>query len=125
MIIGGTRTERSQGAYAFDMEGLDSVQFGNAPSPADPTGLAVVPPFDQIASAAYGAQLIETYWASLLRDVAFTDYATNATAIAAAAELTTLPDYRGQETALGTSLPICCSAAISPGKRLVRTCRSS
>ena len=106
MIIGGTRTENGpQGAYAFDMEGLDSVQFGNAPSPADLTGLAVVPPFDQIASAAYGAQLIETYWASLLRDVAFTDYATNATAIAAAAELTTLPDYRGPRDILGNVTP--------------------
>ncbi len=106
MIIGGTRTENGpQGAYAFDMEGLDSVQFGNAPSPADLTGLAVVPPFDQIASAAYGAQLIETYWASLLRDVAFTDYATNATAIAAAAELTTLPDYRGPRDSLGNVTP--------------------
>jgi len=106
MIIGGTRTQNDpQGAYAFDMEGLDSVQFGNAPSPGDPTGLPVVPPFDQIASAAYGAQLIETYWASLLRDVAFTDYATNATAIAAAAELTTLPDYRGPRDSLGNVTP--------------------
>jgi hypothetical protein len=61
----------------------------------------VVPPFDQIASAAYGAQLVEIYWASLLRDVAFTDYATNATAIAAAAELTTLPSYRGPRDSHG------------------------
>jgi hypothetical protein len=96
IILGGTRTLNGpQGAYAFDMEGLDSVQFGNAPSPGDPTGLPVVPPFDQISSAAYGAQLIELYWASLLRDVAFTDYATNATAAAAAAELTAQPAYRG------------------------------
>ena len=106
MIIGGTRTQNDpQGAYAFDMEGLDSVQFGNAPSPGDPTGLPVVPPFDQIASAAYGAQLIEMYWASLLRDVAFTDYPTNATAIAAAAELTTLPDYRGPRDSHGNVTP--------------------
>jgi len=106
MIIGGTRTQNGpQGAYAFDMEGLDSVQFGNAPSPGDPTGLSVVPPFDQIASAAYGAQLVEMYWASLLRDVAFTDYATNATAIAAAAELTSLPDYRGPRDSHGNVTP--------------------
>jgi hypothetical protein len=106
IVIGGTRTLNGpQGAYAFDMEGLDSVQFGNAPSPGDPTGLPVVPPFDQIASAAYGAQLIELYWASLLRDVAFTDYATNATAIAAAAELTTLPDYRGPRDSHGNVTP--------------------
>jgi hypothetical protein len=106
IIIGGTRTLNGpQGAYAFDMEGLDSVQFGNAPSPGDPTGLPVVPPFDQISSAAYGAQLIEMYWASLLRDVAFTDYTTNATAGAAAAELTTLPDYRGPRDSSGNVTP--------------------
>jgi hypothetical protein len=106
ITIGGTRTLNGpQGAYAYDMEGLDSVQFGNAPSPGDPTGLPVVPAFDQISSAAYGAQLIELYWASLLRDVAFTDYPTNATAIAAAAELTTLPDYRGPRDILGNVTP--------------------
>ena len=106
IIIGGTRTLNGpQGAYAFDMEGLDSVQFGNAPSPGDPTGLPVVPPFDQISSAAYGAQLVEMYWASLLRDVAFTDYTTNATAVAAAAELTTMPDYRGPRDSNGNVTP--------------------
>jgi len=102
IIIGGTRTLNGpQGAYAYDMEGLDSVQFGNAPSPGDPTGFPVVPPFDQISSAAYGAQLIELYWASRLRDVAFTDYATNATAIAAAAELTAQSAYRGPRDSNG------------------------
>jgi hypothetical protein len=106
ITLGGTRTLNGpQGAYAYDMEGLDSVQFGNAPSPGDLTGLPVVPAFDQISSAAYGAQLIELYWASLLRDVAFTDYPTNATAIAAAAELTTLPDYRGPRDILGNVTP--------------------
>ncbi len=106
MIIGGTRTQNGpQGAYAFDMEGLDSVQFGNAPSPGDPTGLPVVPPFDKIASPAYGAQLAEMYWASLLRDVAFTDYAANATASAAAAELTSMPGYRGPKDIGGNVTP--------------------
>src|SRR5258706_8405773 len=37
MIIGGTRTQNGiQASYAFDMQGLDAVQFGNAPSPDDP-----------------------------------------------------------------------------------------
>jgi hypothetical protein len=102
IIIGGTRTQNGpQGSYCYDMEGLDSVQFGNAPSAGDPTGLPVVPPFDQISSAAYGAQLAEMYWASLLRDVAFTDYASNAIAVAAAGELTTMPGYRGPKDNLG------------------------
>jgi hypothetical protein len=119
IIIGGTRTQNGpQGSYCYDMEGLDSVQFGNAPSPGDPTGLPVVPPFDQIASAAYGAQLVEMYWASLLRDVAFTDYATNATAIAAAAELTTLPDYRGPRDSHGNVTPDLLFRGTFPGETL-------
>jgi hypothetical protein len=102
IIIGGTRTQNGpQGAYVFDMEGLDSSQFGNAPTPGDPTGLPVVPPFDQINSANYGTQLVEMYWASLLRDVAFTDYGNNATANAAAAELTSMPTYRGPRDSNG------------------------
>jgi hypothetical protein len=106
IIIGGTRTQNGpQGSYAFDLEGLDSVQFGNAPSPGDPTGLPVVPPFDQIASPEYGAQLAELYWASLLYDVAFTDYPINATAAAAAAELTTLSGYRGPRDTHGKVTP--------------------
>jgi hypothetical protein len=119
IIIGGTRTQNGpQGSYCFDMEGLDSVQFGNAPSPRDPTGLPVVPPFDQIASAEYGAQLAEMYWASLLRDVAFTDYATNATAIAAAAELTSLPGYRGPRGGNGNVTPDLLFRGTFPGETI-------
>ena len=73
---------------------LEREPYGNAPSPGDPTGLPVVPPFEQISSAA-GTQLIEMYWASLLRDLAFAGYPTNATAAAAAAELTGQSTYRG------------------------------
>jgi len=96
IILGGTRTlNNPQGAYCFDMQGLDSVQFGNAPSPNDPAGAVLVPPFDQISSAAYGTQLIEMYWASLLRDVAFTDYDSNSTVASACAELAAQSTYRG------------------------------
>ena len=106
MIIGGTRTQNGpQSAFAFDMEGLDSAQFGNAPSPDDPTGPAIVPPFAQISSADYGTQLTEMYWGSLLRDVAFTDYTTNSTAAAAAAELSSMPTYRGPRDAQGNVTP--------------------
>jgi len=102
IIIGGTRTQNGpQGSYAYDLEGLDSTQFGNAPTPGDPNGFPVVPPFFPIVSQEYGAQLVEQYWASLLRDVAFTDYATNATALAAAAELDTLPGYQGPRDSTG------------------------
>jgi hypothetical protein len=119
IIIGGTRTLNGpQGAYAYDMEGFDSVQFGNAPYPGDPNGLPVVPPFDQISSAAYGAQLVEMFWASLLRDVAFTDYASNATATAAAAELTSLPDYRGPRDNHANVTPDLLFRGIFPGETI-------
>jgi hypothetical protein len=102
VIIGGTRTLNGpQGSYAFDLESLDAVQYGNAPGVGDPTGLVLVPPFDQYASAAFGTQMIEQYWASLLRDVAFTDYDGNATAQAAAAELNAQPTYRGPRDSSG------------------------
>jgi len=106
IITGGPRTQNGpMGSYAFDLQGLDSSQFGNAPSQGDPTGIPVVPPFDQIATSFYGAQLAEMYWSSLLYDVAFTDYATNATAIAAAAELNTMPGYRGPRDGNGKVTP--------------------
>ena len=96
MIMGGARAMNDpQGSYAFDLEALDSEQFGNAHGHGDPHGPILVPPFARIDSADYGTQLVEMYWASLLRDVAFTDYRTNTTANAAAAELSTMPAYRG------------------------------
>jgi hypothetical protein len=102
MIVGGTRTQNGpQGAYAFDMECPDSSQFGNAPSPGDPNGTPVVGPFYRIAGKEYAAELIEQFWASQLRDVAFTDYGSNATAQDAAAELDKQPAYKGPRDASG------------------------
>jgi hypothetical protein len=106
IIIGGTRTLNGpQAAYAFDLEALDAVQWGNAPAKGDPLSPPLVPPFDTVTSASYGAQLIEMYWASMLRDVAFTDYSTNATAAAAAAELTGQSTYRGPRDGGGKVTP--------------------
>lgn len=106
IVMGGTRTLNGpQGSYAFDLETADSDQFGNAPWIGDQGGLPLVPPFAQIGSADYAAQLVELYWGSLLRDVAFNDYAGNATASAAAAELTSLPAYRGPRNVRGDVTP--------------------
>jgi len=106
IIIGGTHTLNGpQGSYAYDLETADSDQFGNAPWVGDQGGLPLVPPFARIDSADYGTQLVEMYWASLLRDVAFTDYFENLTAIAAAAELTTMPAYRGPRDGNGNVTP--------------------
>jgi len=83
IIMGGTRTLNGpQGGLAFDLEALDNVQFGQP----------VVPPPPAIASDQSATELLEYYWASLLCDVAFTDYGSNALAAEAATELGAQPD---------------------------------
>ena len=85
--MGGPRTLNGpQGGLAFDLEGLDSSQFAPPPAPA-------------LASEAYGTELVELYWAALLRDVAFTDYATNPVAAQAASELSSMNTYAGPRDA--------------------------
>lgn len=86
IIVGGTRTQNGpQGGLAFDLARLDNVQFGQPQAPPAPKTAG-----DQTAT-----ELLEHYWASLLRDVAFTDYGSSALAIAAAAELGSQPTYFG------------------------------
>ncbi len=117
ITMGGARTLNGpQGALAFDMEGCDSVQFGNAPSPANQESLVVVPPPPAVASEAYGTELTEMYWCSLLRDVAFTDYASNAMAIEAAAELSSMPSYAGPRNSSGKVTPNLLFRGAYPGE---------
>jgi hypothetical protein len=66
-----------QGALAFDLEGLDS-------------HATVVPPAPSVASAETAAEEVEHYWAALLRDVPFTQYASSPLAAEAAADLNRL-----------------------------------
>jgi hypothetical protein len=63
-----------QGAFALSLAGADSRTF-------------VSPPAFTVRSKEYAVELVELYWASLLRDVPFSEYQGNATAIAAANEL--------------------------------------
>ncbi len=78
ITIGGSKTLNGpQGGLAFDLECLDSSQFMSPPAPA-------------VSSEAYAAELVELYWAALLRDVAFADYPSNPLAMQAADELTSL-----------------------------------
>ena len=106
IIIGGTRTLNGpQGGLAFALEGSDGVQFGNAPSPANQENGIVVAPAPAVASEAYGTELVELYWASLLRDVAFTDYASNEIAAQAADELSGMPTYAGPRDNNGLVTP--------------------
>src|SRR5271165_6738042 len=106
IILGGTRTLNGpQGALAFGMEGTDAVQFGSAPCPGNQESVVVVPPSPAVASAAYGTELVELYWASLLRDVAFTDYANSPAAALAAQELSGMPNYAGPRDNSGNVTP--------------------
>ena len=88
IILGGARTLNGpQGGLAFDLEGLDSSQFAVPAAPA-------------LASEQYATELVELYWASLLRDIAFTDYAGNPIAKDAAKELTGMATYAGPRNAM-------------------------
>ena len=96
IIMGGQRKLTGpQGGLAFDLEGCDSQKFGSAPAPLSQESVMVVPPAPALASAAYGTELIELYWASLMRDVSFTQYSANPLAAQAAQELTASTDYAG------------------------------
>jgi hypothetical protein len=93
IILGGPRTQNGpQGGLAFDLECFDNSQFAAPPAPA-------------LASEDYATELVELYWASLLRDVAFTDYATNPVAIQAASELSAMPSYKGPRDASNKVTP--------------------
>jgi membrane-associated phospholipid phosphatase len=92
IIVGGTRMLIGpQGGLAFDLEAPDNAQFGQP----------IVPPAPAIAGDQTATELLELYWASLLRDVAFTDYGLNPMAVRAAVELSGLPGYQGPRNSSG------------------------
>ena len=93
IVLGGPRTLNGpQGGLAFYLDCQDSSQFAVPPAPA-------------LASEAYATELVELYWASLLRDVAFTAYPANGTAAQAAAELSAMPAYAGPRNSAGQVTP--------------------
>ncbi len=88
----GRRLNGPRGAFAYTLVGADSHRFR-----------VVVPP--SYTSPEYATELVELYWASLLRDVAFTEYASNPIALQAATELTTLNQWYAGPTQGGTVTP--------------------
>ncbi|MBO0806260.1 MAG: hypothetical protein J2P25_24695 [Nocardiopsaceae bacterium] len=93
IVLGGPRTLNGpQAGLAFFLDSLDGSQQGVPPAPA-------------LASEAYATELVELYWASLLRDVPFARYGSNPIAKRAAAELSSLPAYAGPRDAHGAVTP--------------------
>ena len=76
------------GALAFDLEGLDAFA-------------TVIPPAPSISSAQSAAEVVEHYWASLMRDVNFSDYASNSLAAQACADLNNMSYVRSR----GSQIP--------------------
>lgn len=62
-------------SFAFDLEGLDSHAF------------QIPPPAPSVASAQTATEEVEHYWASLIRDVPFTEYGSDPTVAAAVTDL--------------------------------------
>ncbi len=88
---GGDKLNGPQGGLAFHPIGLDSTQYP-------------VPPAPPVASDEYAVELIEMYWASLLRNVDVNQYGTDPTAANAVAELNSAPVkpyYAGPKNAAG------------------------
>jgi hypothetical protein len=69
------------GSYAFDLEGLDS-------------HATVIPPAPSVTSAQTAAELVEHYWAAMMRDVQFEDYASSSLAAQACADLNNMSYVR-------------------------------
>ena len=109
IIMGGTRTLNGpQAGLAFCLVALDNAQFGQPQ----------VPPAPAVASDQNATELLEHYWGSLLRDVAFTDYSSNALAALAAAELGSQPTYLGPRNSSGQVTPDLLFRGGFPGETL-------
>jgi len=116
IIMGGTRTLNGpQGGICFCLNALDNTQFGQPQ----------VPPAPATASDQTATELLEHYWASLLRDVAFTDYhptnqPPNPIAAAAATELGSQPNtsYLGPRDGSGRVTPDLLFRGSFPGETL-------
>jgi hypothetical protein len=88
---GGTAKQNGpMGSYARVFCGADSSAFGAPSVPAPPSVDKT-----QVSGKQYATELVELYWCSLLRDVAFTDYANHPVAQNAANELSSAPQYQG------------------------------
>ncbi|PYT01871.1 MAG: phosphoesterase [Acidobacteria bacterium] len=79
---GNSKLNGPQGALAFDLQGIDS-------------HCTVIPASPTTSSASTAADQVEHYWGALLRDVNFTDYASNPLAIQACNDLNNMSYING------------------------------
>jgi membrane-associated phospholipid phosphatase len=81
--LGGAQPLRNpQGGLSFEFAGYDSNR-------------TLIPPAPAFASAERAGEMVEIYWASLLRDVPFAEYGTHPLVAQACADLSLLTDFRG------------------------------
>jgi hypothetical protein len=74
---GNTKLTNPQGGLAFDLEGTDSGQLTNPPSP-------------KLASAERAGEMVEDYWMALARDIPFSQYGAEPVTAAAIVDLNRL-----------------------------------
>ena len=101
-IGGNVRLTNPQAGLAFDMQGPDAHALIQPPAPA-------------FASRQQAAEISENYWMALLRDVPFSQYATNPIANAAAADLTLYGNDLSAPKAGGAVTPATLFRGLTPG----------
>jgi hypothetical protein len=80
--VGAQKLTNPQGGLAFTTIGPDAQALAQKPAPA-------------FSSAEEAGEIVESYWMALARDVPFADYEAHPLTQAAAADLTSLSDFRG------------------------------
>ena len=105
--LGGPRKLiNPQAGLAFEMIGNDPQSFSIPPAPAFES--------DEIA-----AEIVENYWMALLRDVPFSEYATNPGVSDAANELTGFGlDFKGAKDNAGNVAPQTLFRGLTPGDKV-------
>lgn len=106
LVMGGTLPlVDPQAGLAFDLETCDPSQN-------------TIPPFATLTSPDLAAQMVETYWQALVRDVAFSDWSSDSTIAAACTELTGLSAFAGPRTSGGSVTPQTLFRGLAPGEIL-------
>jgi hypothetical protein len=90
-----------QAGLSFELQGTDSHQLYMPAAPA-------------FSSAEQAGEIVENYWMALLRDVPFTEYATNELALEAAEDLSALSDFKGPKAG-GAVTPSTLFRGLFPG----------